>query len=209
MKKIIFVLFFLLFGRTQTFAHKQHVHQYIVHEAYNLLKLQVGEIPTMASHISTDEGGGGGTWASGLITAGAWNEDEEDVVYHIKEAPYNKPFISSTHFWDADQGDDNESRLQGKRTGIYFSFTVQNAYQKIRAYRDGGWTMLWNNGGGGSGQFEYDTPDGEVRYYNWVYAIGFQYQSLVDFYKTGRAKIVGTYQEDGTWVSDNVDIVLS
>lgn len=52
-------------------SHKQNVHQYIVREAYTLLKNNVGDIPVMASHISTDEGGGGGTWVSGLMTAGA------------------------------------------------------------------------------------------------------------------------------------------
>ncbi len=90
MKKLIICMFIFT---ASLIAHKQHTHQYIIREGYNLLKLQVGAIPTIESHISVAEGGGGGTWKSGLITAGAWNEDEEDIVYHYSAS--NPPTMAS------------------------------------------------------------------------------------------------------------------
>jgi|GEM_PF-3651978 len=96
------VLILLLFISTITFAHKQHVHQYLTTEGYNLLKNYIGcEIPQMVTHLNNDPVGP--SWSNLTLTAGAWLEDDEDIVYG-----YGYPFdwtVSISHFWDSDNGD--------------------------------------------------------------------------------------------------------
>ena len=58
MKK--FPLLFGLLLPVLCFAHKQSAHQYIVREAYTLLKNEIGALPQMDTHIGTQEGGYGG-----------------------------------------------------------------------------------------------------------------------------------------------------
>jgi len=50
---------------------------------------------------------------------------------------------SSTHFWNADNGDVLASDLEGTLLKQHFLFTVPKAYQKFLAYANGGWTMIW------------------------------------------------------------------
>lgn len=58
MKKAILII---LFFTSINFAHRQHVHQYITIEAYNLLKLTIGyDIPTLLSRL-----GGTSSWFVG------------------------------------------------------------------------------------------------------------------------------------------------
>lgn len=58
MKKVILII---LFFSSIIFAYRQHVHQYISIEAYNLLKLSTGyDIPTLQSRI-----GGTSSWYIG------------------------------------------------------------------------------------------------------------------------------------------------
>lgn len=52
-KSILLIL--ILTGSSLIFAHKQNVHQYIVREAYKLLKSNIGEIPKMEQYIGIDQ----------------------------------------------------------------------------------------------------------------------------------------------------------
>ncbi len=80
MKKAILII---LFFTSINFAHRQHVHQYITIEAYNLLKLTIGyDIPTLLSRLGGTSSWfvGDRPWQRGCITTGAWREDEGDIV---------------------------------------------------------------------------------------------------------------------------------
>jgi len=148
--KILLILLFTILWANQNFAHGQHVHQYIVKEAFELL-LATGNlnIIEMQNHI----GGldpfytGDYAWHRPFITTGAWREDEEDPVFNydfIFIQGVNIALVSITHFWDADNGD-----LTKNLFPIVFpplpTFDIgpyENAYDKLLKYRDGGW-VLW------------------------------------------------------------------
>lgn len=92
MKKIFLIVLFI---SSITFAHRQHVHQYIIIEAYDLLKLQLGyDITKLYSKLGGTSSWyiGDRPWQRGFITTGAWREDEEDVVYNLSK--YNAPRIT-------------------------------------------------------------------------------------------------------------------
>jgi len=148
--KILLILLFTILWANQNFAHGQHVHQYIVKEAFELL-LATGNlnIIEMQNHI----GGldpfytGDYAWHRPFITTGAWREDEEDPIFNydfIFIQGVNIALVSITHFWDADNGD-----LTKNLFPIVFpplpTFDIgpyENAYDKLLKYRDGGW-VLW------------------------------------------------------------------
>jgi hypothetical protein len=133
MKKLLILFGFIFSLLHMAYSHKQHVHQYIVREAINLLQLQKGSIPKLANHISTLEGSGGGNWASGLITAGAWNEDEEDIIYGKTGDE-----TSVSHFWDPDDGDDPDVSLKINIGGLTeTTVSAPNAYQKLKKFESG------------------------------------------------------------------------
>lgn len=132
MKKLIIVSCMTLVFSSISLSHDPYTHQLIVREAYKLLKAQRGPIPVMDTHLGFEETGSG-PWKTGLMVTGAWREDEEDVVYGYSKSkppslnvglaylapstviellyigvvgiPGVDPFVSSTHFWDADNGD--------------------------------------------------------------------------------------------------------
>lgn len=125
----------------------------------------------MASRLGDGSLWGENPWEQGTITTGAWREDEEDPVYKLSRSNppsisgtianigyyfsaatgigfnrHNDGYISSTHFWYADNGDeiatDHYGALNLTPFGIHtYQFTVPNAYQKIRKYADGGWDI--------------------------------------------------------------------
>jgi hypothetical protein len=85
MKKILYIYTSLLLLSTINYCHDQHVHQYVVVEAYKLLKYNIGySISEFENHI----GGIGGSfngdfaWQKPYITTGAFREDEEDVIFN-------------------------------------------------------------------------------------------------------------------------------
>jgi hypothetical protein len=63
-------------------AHNQRTHQYITIEAYNLLKMNLGQdVPVMVDKVHTTfPANEGGPWQLGYITRGAYREDEEDPI---------------------------------------------------------------------------------------------------------------------------------
>jgi len=83
MGKHLYSLFLLLCIATCiATAHEQWVHQYVVREAYQALRVQLGfDILVMADHVGTTEIGDG-LWRTSLMVSGAWLEDCEDVMYH-------------------------------------------------------------------------------------------------------------------------------
>ena len=154
MKKYIIItacLILLLTINSSVFPHDQNVHQYIVVEAYKLLKLNLGySIPDFDNHIGEIGGAyyGDYAWQKPFITTGAWREDMEDVVFGY-DVYYGIPgtnyaLVSITHFWDADDGDINKNYFPIK-IGSLPTITIgpyENAYDKFTRFTDGGW-ILW------------------------------------------------------------------
>lgn len=102
MKKIIY---FLVAFSITCFGHQQHVHQYITKEAYYLLENYLNfTIQEMSQHL--DAGPVGPAWTNGTLLAGAWREDEEDIVYNnVGITPWDEAYVTASHFWDPDRGD--------------------------------------------------------------------------------------------------------
>lgn len=203
------------------FAHRQHAHQYICMEGYNLLRMHLGfDVPSMHQRIGGMEPffAGDYAWQRGYVTTGAWREDEEDAVYgYSRSSPPTLTgitgsiytflagfggltpdgFVSSTHFWYADDGDDANTDM---RACIQFlgnhvtSFTIPNAYQKFLRYINGGWAIRYNFGTTVGAPPGYCVPESYP-----VIGIAFEYENLIEFFKTGRAFRVGFRDINGNW----------
>lgn len=219
MFKIIFIFWFIT---SINYAYRQHVHQYITVEAYNLLKLQLGfEIPTLQSSL-----GGTSNWYFGekpwqrrFITTGAYREDIEDIVF--KYSNHNLPegasgqfftgflklindnneyYSSVTHFWYADDGDCNKVSMTAAAHLIppnvppimIQTFKVENAYQKILRFAYADKIF----------EIKYPSPPGNAGFRltsgNWIYlnhcgGFGFKYNSLIELFKSGKAWLTGYY----------------
>jgi hypothetical protein len=209
MKKIIIIII-LIINCAPILAYKQHMHKYITGEGYNLLKL----------YLTRDVPG----LASGLIQLqnAAWNEDVDDPVYHLRKD--NPPtltgivgviddavaacfggitpdgFVSSTHFWYADYGDDVPTtvsacvRIEEGAAGVNFQFTVPNAYQKIKLYKDGGWDITLN-----IILYGFPTsPNGTGGCATQRAIVTFRYNSLVDLYKNKNLYVTKVAWIDGS-----------
>ena len=209
MKKLLLVFISLLISNF-SLAHRQHVHQRLSIEGYNLLKKWLGsDIVLLRDHVGTYTDIGNNPWEKGYLTTGAWREDTEDPVYNysIYHPPTisgflpnltevlgwalgldgNDGFISSTHFWNADGGDNLKSDLRGDLIGDWpFQFTIENAYQKIKAYQNGYWDLDPKT------DYIFKASDGrKARLYN---SIGeniriIQYRDLINLYKTGNVYV--------------------
>jgi hypothetical protein len=219
MKK--FIVFFVIIGSAMLFGHRQHTHQYITSEAYKLLKLYLGfDVPQMKDHIDASDCVGDKPWQKGYLNTGAWREDVEDVIYNYsKESTPTLTgvcgllsdaiavfggispdgFVSSTHFWYADFGDEVSSTIRASVSGCTFSFTVPNAYQKIKKYAtpNRSWTIKYSPLGLSQGVSTFRLPNGNTIDITWRQHIGIQYYSLIDLFTTGRAWVVGTYASNG------------
>ena len=149
-KKIFIYIFLLCFlFYTESSCHKQRTHQYIVREAYQLLKKYLGDrdVNYLKDKIGTIQTGqyinvwpdNGVPWSDGKVVAGAFREDEEDVVYKYGSDALTYPtriaWSSVTHFWQADYGDNALTNIDWGGTDI------PNAYQKIMLYANGGWDL--------------------------------------------------------------------
>jgi hypothetical protein len=158
-------LLFILFVCTCLLhAHQQPLHQHIVREAFKLLlkshpELQNSEMAQYIGNSETNTTGLFNSWEDGTVAAGAWIEDEYDIVYHY--GYYNVPnfnqtltpgladifsnirdsYTSITHFWRADGGLNQPTDLSDYATvlGIptYWSFSCENAMQKMYKYYNG------------------------------------------------------------------------
>jgi|GEM_PF-2450880 len=207
--KRLFTIIIITFISLNSYAHKQETHQYIVREAYKLLKLYVNTpIINMNEAIGNSENGGyvgflanGNPWIDGKVVSGAFREDEEDVIYGYGDGigDLTRLFWSSvTHFWDADAGDDNDSWLAAPTNGHY-----PNAFVKLRKYAYGGWeisnyiTTIWglpNNNG-----VPCATQNAKLK---------LAYISLPDMYKNKRIYVTGIEFFGGGTVNYNTPILL-
>jgi hypothetical protein len=204
MKKInILVIIFMLIN-INIFAHKKEVHQYITKEAFKLLQMSfpsdlqgLNELEAYIGNNETEHD----NWESigdSKVVAGAWYEDEFDIVYHygfFKRPNYNDlpqwaeeilwgtfanskdAHTSITHFWDADNGENSQTHLTATLSGdigqATWSFTIpENAMIKIRRYSNGSYEARWKN-------FELFHWD-EAPY--WGYGNDFLMPSLSDIY---------------------------
>lgn len=144
MKKILILCLFI---SSFIYGHEQHVHQYFTKEAYYLLRDYLNfDIPAMLIHL--DNGPVGPPWTNGTLLAGAWREDEEDVVYGLYQFMPGDPYgalTSITHFGDADDGDYAENTFQVAWS--FFTGTIgpyPNSYSKINNYAYGGYILYFS-----------------------------------------------------------------
>ncbi|MFH0989558.1 MAG: hypothetical protein V1799_06025 [bacterium] len=121
MKYFLVILLFLT--TSLCFGEKQWVHRYVVRESYSFLKIKVGDVPIMLSHLGQDEMGER-AWQTGKIVTGAHREDEEDPIWN-----YSGALKSITHFWDADNGDGSRMHFPYVYiNGVLTLDTYENAY---------------------------------------------------------------------------------
>ncbi len=124
-------------------------------------------------------------------------------------------FVSSTHFWYADNGDNVSTTINAALNfGIAgthtFSFTVPNAFQKFMKLSNPNrsWTLKYFDGNTQHSSTFTKAGGGTITII-WYDYLGIQYNSLKELYLTGRAWIVGYYNLQGQWVNCNYEIVLS
>ncbi|MCB2409852.1 T9SS type A sorting domain-containing protein [Hymenobacter lucidus] len=136
MKKLLSLTMFLglWFSQRPAFAHKEWVHQYMVKQSYLYLEQQIGAIPALRDAIGLNFHGKGSDSQpfnnSYPIGIGAWREDSEDPVYGYKLGANNLT-PSITHFWDADNSNENYESMPLNITG---SSKAPNAWEKARVY---------------------------------------------------------------------------
>ena len=159
-KKIILVLSIIVVFYSVSFGYTSNVHQYIIEQAYELLKCETG-----IEYIEYNEGiyCYDEDWDPAIIQ-GAIKEDVYDWVYHyhITDPEFNQVLIepilnlirqsillyilgvelpamfpSVTHFWDADAGIYDNSFLSGEMAGVDWSIYIDNAFVKAKRYFEG------------------------------------------------------------------------
>jgi len=157
--KTIFVIFLILFSNT--YAHKQWVHKYLVNEAYSLFENSnlTGEITPMFESFFKDVNGnfyqiGPPNHPSvSLVADGAWNEDDFDIVFGHTSEWVVIPTPSATHFWDPDNIDRYDQNFLEFITG-----SKENAFKKAE--------YMWNGTGkflmSGPFQFDQNTEEGDA-----------------------------------------------
>lgn len=227
--KFMQILFIVIACWFSASAHEESTHQYLTKEAFNLLKRNLGEFTVLSNHLhSTYPAENGGPWQSPFITRGAYREDLEDPVYKYNSsnpAPtygdaggtvplasttlftilnywFNAgvdPFVSTTHFWDADLGDNHITNMHAQSLLTDFWIRVPNSYQKMLAYRDGDYDLIINlilygfpthaNGSGGCA-----TQRAMVH---------FEYNSLIDLYVNKNLYVTKVTWLDGSQTTYN------
>jgi hypothetical protein len=166
----------------------------MVKEAYKLLKSQLGfDIPIMKDRIGMDlYGPGSSTWGNGKVIYGAWREDIDDPIWNVGGIECG--FVaSSTHFWDADAGDESTINIANDLNQCPSGSGIPNAYQKAVKYLQGYWNLFPVT------DYCFKAPDGRnARLYdiNGKNIRWFQYHGLIDFYKTSYAYL---YLASGTY----------
>ncbi|MFH0735677.1 MAG: T9SS type A sorting domain-containing protein [bacterium] len=225
MKKMLLITILCFAFTWNVNAHKQHAHVAITQEAYNLLKLYLGQdVLSLLNHLTPPNGTSyGGQWRLPYITSGAWMEDETDIVYFysfdnppdipglsraeeviisevIEDIGLDDFFISTTHFWDADNGDVPYTNMYGAFTtplinwgNFTVNFSVPNAYEKIKKLANG--------------EFEIKTSvilyDMNLLYNCPRVLVTFRYNSLIDLYKNKNLYITRIDWLDGIQYLNN------
>lgn len=199
---LLTVVALLLFVCTSN-GHLQNVHQYIVREAYTLLRNTAGaDIPTMRDHVGVSQTGSR-PWQTGFIVTGAWREDEEDPIYGYDNSW--PPGVSGSHFWKADGGDESDVTLRWIAFGTPDQITVPSAYKKIRRYgypgTYGAWTIIV--------RFDQSHVNGLPCGTGTILGVGIEYDDLINFFKTGAGYQVGFVGIDGNYHSCNERIPIN
>ncbi|HCK99330.1 MAG TPA: hypothetical protein DHW42_04405 [Candidatus Marinimicrobia bacterium] len=129
-----FIIFLIVIFSASLLAEIQqadYIHQYIVREAWKLAKYQCPALEStdLAEHIGNNETGNY-PWETGLVVSGAYREDHEDPVYGYGGFDLfgiiDPVFVTMTHFWNADLGDDFKWNFLGSHW--------ENHYQRAQAY---------------------------------------------------------------------------
>lgn len=174
--RFLILSFQLLFVISELHAHKEWVHQYIVREAYWFLEDQIDyTIQDLKDHVGFGFDGYGSDnepWSTGLIGVAAWREDKDDPIWGYGDV-FDGWTASCTHFWKADNGDN-------VLTPITASQDVENAYKKARVYLFGGQKLFFKK------LSIADDLGGIV-----ILGRFYSYNSLVEFFKTGRCYFEG------------------
>ncbi|HZW39055.1 MAG TPA: T9SS type A sorting domain-containing protein [Ignavibacteriaceae bacterium] len=171
MKRIFYII---LIFTTSIYSYDENTHQWLTIQSYYLLKKNLGlDINALNTHLhidySVDEGG---AWQVPYITRGANLEDRIDPVYNysfrnpprmfgdaalevellsevvisIADDFYDVPdwFVSTTHFWNPDLGDNQNSIMHAKTFFRDFFIFIPNAYKKCQAYVNGDYDLSVN-----------------------------------------------------------------
>lgn len=175
-KNFFFILIFII--SSLAYGHKQHTHQYITREGYNLLYRSLAlHYPQLKSNMGATDGG-----IYGTISGGAWLEDESDIVFGYENYDdfwEDGALKSITHFWNPDDGDIGQNYFRTTMFGIDKTIgSYPNAYVKMLKYRDGGWGLI-NLYAEKQIVPGFGAPNNEVR------GILYSYTNLFVFFKTG------------------------
>ncbi len=173
----------LLNFSSSVIAHDEIVHQYLIREAYKLLKMQFGfDIPVMQDRIGYDQTGVGPFNPGGLMVIGAFREDQEDIVWGYGSI-HVPGTVTVSHFWNADGGDESKFCTNfciNPATNCY-----SNAYEKAKKFIYGGYELQIHYPGTGITEV-YEAPN-----------------YLPEFYKNGRIFYKGYYNITGSFVRRN------
>ncbi|TGE21093.1 T9SS type A sorting domain-containing protein [Hymenobacter metallicola] len=124
----------LWLSQLPAFAHKEWVHQHMVKESYLFLEQQLGRIDVLRDAVGLSFHGPGNSAQPFNnicpIGVGAWREDLEDPVYGYTLS-VNTSTPSITHFWDADNWDEDHESMNLNVNG---SSLAPNAWEKARVY---------------------------------------------------------------------------
>ena len=188
MRKIIFFILAFFIVTRVSFSHKEWVHQHIIWESYKYLRNQIGhDIPEFQNRMVFNDfnsGDNNAPWSSGRIDVAAWREDSEDPLWLIG-GPFDGWDPSSTHFWNADRGED-------AKTPVWASPDIQNAWFKARTY-----IGIWpspNN---------YNYTDIFIACRSFDPDLGqilgrfYRYYTLAGLYNTGDVEFIGYIDIDG------------
>ncbi|MBN8571852.1 MAG: T9SS type A sorting domain-containing protein [Ignavibacteria bacterium] len=217
MKTLFFCILTFLFS-VPLISHEQETHEYIVKEAWKLLKMAYPEYNNLEINnwIGTDQHDG--PWSTsnqGRVVAGSWREDDEDVIWDYA-CPVIPPFIyqyTNTHFWKVDDGPNHMNNifancLTGLDCGDY-----PNAFQKITKYQQGGWKLKNNFSMGQIHEVRYQRWDGQGYVYVTSFGpVGFKYEGLVEgsrnLYNTGYMEIVSYTNSAGIEIEVNPPVAI-
>lgn len=227
-------LIFLLVSFIFLYSHEKEMHQHITREAFQLLKLSfpvgftgLDEMETYLGYDETTEDGYCPSIGREFIVAGAWMEDEYDIVHHYGcyEIPnYNdipswveallfgdnnknrKAHSTITHFWNADNGENASIHLTDTIYGDLgqstWEFTIpQNALKKIKKYANGNYIerRVYPNGV----WFIDVSPPVQIIYSDW------NLPGIEDTYhELGEQECVGYFTIWGDYIEANLGLSL-
>ncbi len=198
MKKIIVALFFISFFYESSYAHKEWVHQWIIKEAFKVLKKELPEqtFSELEEFLGSDQ-----YWPLGKkefwypeadgnsIVRGAYQEDMVDLLWNYGGGVGDGFTASDTHFWDSQDGagDFTHSNL------TVFHYHPPNAFEKANRYLFGlnkfvGDFTIYRSAAHGIPILNY--PRGIF----WLNSYTLTYPSLCDVYHNASLRFIyGSY----------------